>query len=79
MLGFFGDMDDIANAMDVYSELDGTYSKIEWQYGYSMQLDDAKNLNALVETMAITEYNRYGYDYKLREGKRSHMAQMQVP
>lgn len=64
MLGFFGDMDDIANAMDVYSELDGTYSKIEWQYGYSMQLDDAKNLNALVETMAITEYNRYGYDYK---------------
>jgi len=30
MLTFYGDVEDVANCFDVYSELDGFYSKIEY-------------------------------------------------
>ena len=72
MLQFFNDIGDIADCMDVYSEMDGNLSKIEYQYGYSQALDEVKNLNALVESMAITEFNMHGYDEK-GGGNKRHM------
>lgn len=76
MLQFYGSVDDIANTLDVYSDLDGHSSKLEYQYGNQQYLSEIETLNSLVESMAITEYNMNGYQ---GDKQKTQMYQMQVP
>ena len=76
MLQFYGDIEDVAECSDIYSQLDGSYSRLEYQYGNQQYLYEIENLNSLVSSMAITECNWHGADKK---DKKAQMVQMEVP
>lgn len=79
MLSFFQDVDDIANCFEIYSCLDGHISTIEYQYGNILYLGELQELNSLIESMAITEYNMHGGDENEKSKVNKRMVQMNVP
>ena len=79
MLSHFQDVNDVADCFEVYSCLDGHLSTIEYQYGHMLYLDQIHELNSLVESMAITEYNMHGGDENKDPKYNKRMIQMQVP
>lgn len=81
MLNFFDNVEDIANCWETYSDLDGQRSKLEYQFGNQQYLQEIDGLNSLIESMAITEFNLHGADFKdsHRSSKKPQMLQMQAP
>ena len=64
MLNFYESVADIAETWDIYSALDGEISKLEYQYGNQQYLGEIEQLNSIIESMAITEFNLHGADHK---------------
>lgn len=64
MLNFFNSVEDIAECWDVYSTLDGAKSNLQYEYSHQMYMYEIEELNALIESMAITEHNLHGGDKK---------------
>ena len=81
MLQHFDDVDDIANCFEVYSELDGAISNLDYQYAHQLYVQELEALNALVESMAITEFNMHGGDFKEsnKSSKQAVMMKMAPP
>lgn len=77
MLQFYQDPFDMADCMDIYSELDGYQANVEYQYGNQQYINEVSTLNALIECMAVTECNMHGGDQI--GSKKAVMLQMQVP
>jgi hypothetical protein len=81
MLTFFDSVEDIANCWDVYSELDAAKAKLDYEYSHQQYVSEIDELNALIESMAITEHNIHGADYidSDKPSKKPKMLQMAKP
>ena len=76
MLQFYQDIGDVANCMETYSTLDGHYASLEYQYGNQQYLNEIQELNALIESMSITECNLHGGNENPDPRFKKHMVQM---
>lgn len=81
MLQHFDDVEDIANTFEIYSELDGAKARVEYHYSNQQYMSETETLNSLVESMAITEFNMHGGDYKEsnKSSKQATMMKMAPP
>lgn len=60
MLNFYGDIEDVANTLDVFSEADAIANGVEYHYANHLYIHQLQEECALVESLAVTEYNTCG-------------------
>lgn len=59
MLTHFNDIDDVANCLHTYSEIEGCMMNLDSTYTGYQVINDVECLAALIESMAITEFNEH--------------------
>lgn len=59
MLTHFNDIEDVANCLEVYSEVDGPIHRLDAQFTGFQAINDLECQAALIESMAITEFNEH--------------------
>lgn len=60
MMNFYGDIEDIANTLNVFSETDSYANGVEYHYANHLYIHQLQDECALVESLAVTEYNTSG-------------------
>lgn len=79
MPNFFSNIEDMANVMDVYSEMDAVCGDITYSYQNSNQIEQIRAQAALVETKALTEFNVHGQETEDMFGKKRGMMKFFKP
>ncbi|CDW87611.1 cell cycle checkpoint protein rad17-like [Stylonychia lemnae] len=74
MLEFFNSVEDIANALDIFSLTDNLETRVPFNYDTHAQIKEFEEQNAILKSMSITECNLH-----VGGPKNSHLYQMQKP
>jgi len=62
MPSFFGDIGDLADCLDTFSQQDDVKSRIDYSYAMQQEIYDCEKLSCLIVAQALTETNLHCED-----------------